>query len=449
MLERFLTGGEQRAITFQSVWAAGGDFGASSWSGSRINYDTAFMLSTTFGCVSLITDTIATFPADTFVRRDGERLPYSPRPVWVDEPDTGLTWSDHAQQVLISMLLSHGACTRVYRNTSGEVVSLVSLDPQLVEPQRNSLGEIEYVWNSQTVISARDMIYIPRLRKPGAVKGIDPLDELKQTFGAASALDEFAARFFSNGSTTSGVLELPQTVSREQAAQLKEIFEDGHRGNSKAHRVGVLGGGGKFVKTSVDPNEAQMLESRRFMVEEIARVFRVPLHMLQVAAPGVQSFASNEENALQFASYTLRPLVARIENAYSRLIPGGGFLRLNMDAILRGDLATRYSAYATAIQSGFLNINTIHRLEDMPSVPGGDAYRVPLANVNLSAADLVETDKKISMAQKLVWAGFDPADVLAQLGLPAIKHTGLPSAQLQPISQIDPESPTTAYPVEG
>ena len=211
----------------------------------------------------------------------------------------------------------------------------------------------------------------------------------------------------------------------------------------------MLGGGGKFVRTGVSPSESQALESRRFMVEEIARVFRVPLHMLQVAAPGVQSYASNEENAIQFASYTLRPIVKKIEDAYSRLIVGGGFLKLNMDALLRGDLKSRYEAYSVAMQGGFTNINMIQRLEDQPSVPGGDAFRVPLANIDLQAASLIETDKRVNMAQRLVLAGFDPVDTLSQLGLPPIKHTGLPSAQLQPISMVDPTNPTAAYPVEN
>lgn len=451
MLERLLSGGggESRAMSFQSMWGAGLDWNTATWSGSRISYDNAFMVSATYGCVRLIADTISTFPANTYVRRDGERYEY-PRPDWVVEPDTNTTMADHLQQVLVSMLLSHGACVRVYRNAGGEVVALVPLNPQLVEPRRNQFGEVEYVWHDGlAVIPASDMIYIPALRKPGQVKGIDPISELKQVFGSASAIEEFAARFFSNGSNVGGIIELPQTISKDQAATVKEVFEDGHRGNRKSHRVGVIGGGGKFVKTTVDPNEAQMIESRRFMVEEIARVYRVPLHMLQVAAPGVQSYASNEENALQFASYTLRPLVAKIEAAYSKLLPGEAFLRLNMDAILRGDLTTRFAAYSSAIQAGYMTINDARRLEDMKPIDGGDVLRVSLANVNIAAADLVETDRKTMMASRLILAGFDPKQTLESLELPDIAHTGVPSTQLQPVSSIDPEDPTAVYNVEN
>lgn len=451
MLGRLLNP-ERRALSYQSVWGAGGDWNAATtWSGERVSYETAFMLSTTYGCVRLISDTISTFPADTFFRRDGQRLPFRPKPAWVLEPSLSVSMIDHIQQVVVSMLLAHGACVRVYRNDVGEVVAVQALDPTLVEPVTNkATGAVDFSWNNgESIIPARDMLYIPMLRRPGRIKGVSPLDELKNVFGSAAALDKFASSFFSNGSVTSGILELPQQVTKDQAGQIKEVFEAGHRGLGKSHRVGVIGGGGKFVKTGVDPEQAQMLQSRQMATEEIARIFRVPLHMLQVAAPGVQSYASNEQNAIQFSSYTLRPIVAKIEEAYSRLLPGGAFLRLNMDAILRGDLASRFASYSNGIQAGFLSINDIHRLEDMPPVAGGDTYRVPLANVNITAADLVETDKLTSMAQRLILAGFEPADVLAKLGLPAIAHTGLPSTQLQLAASMNPDDPSSAYPVEG
>jgi phage portal protein BeeE len=235
-------------------------------------------------------------------------------------------------------------------------------------------------------------------------------------------------------------------LTAEQAMELKTAFEATHKGLSKSNRVGVLGGGGVFKKTGVDPNEAQMLESRQFAVEEIARLFRVPLHLLQVATPGAMSYASVEQNGIQFAQYTLRPYITKIETAYSTLLPGGAFIRFNMDALMRGDLTSRFAAYSTGQQSGFLSVNDIHRLEDMRPADGGDEYRVPLANVNLSAANIVETDKKTMMAQRLINSGFDPAETLAMLGLPPIAHTGVPPVMLQGVAQIDPTDPGGVYP---
>lgn len=427
--------GESRAVTYQSVWGSGGSWNSvQTWAGNSVTYDTALTLGTVYACVRLLVDDISTLPADTFIRRDGNRVPFRPKPSWVDEPDSGYTRADHVAEVVLSMLLTHGACVRVYRNSIGEVVALKALDPNLVEPQRNrETREVEFAWNyGDVIVPARDMIYLPMLRRPGTIKGVSPLDELKQTLGQTSALDEFAARFFSGGSITSGVIETAATLNAEQAGVVKEAYEATHKGTRKAHQVAVLGGGSKFTKTGVDPEQAQMLESRRFQVEEIARIFRVPLHMLQVAAPGVQSYASNEENEIQYATHTLRPIVTRLETAYSRLIyPPDAFLRFNMDALLRGDLTSRYSAYSQGVDAGFLSINDIHRLEDMRSVDGGDAYRVGLENVDVKAAALAEDRMRITNYRSLIDAGVEPADAARVAGLPAMKHNGLPSVQQQ------------------
>ena len=124
------------------------------------------------------------------------------------------------------------------------------------------------------------------------------------------------------------------------------------------------------------------------------------------------------------------------------------FLRINVDGLLRGDFATRMQGYSIGSQAGFLSINDIRKFEDMTPVDSGDVYRVPLANVNLPAADLVETDKKVGMAQRLILSGFEPASTLKALGLPAIAHTGVPSTQLQPVAQIDPANPEAVYEVK-
>jgi hypothetical protein len=140
--------------------------------------------------------------------------------------------------------------------------------------------------------------------------------------------------------------------------------------------------------------------------------------------------------------------VQKIETSYSTLLSQNeAFIRFNMDVLQRGDIQSRFAAYSTGMQSGFLSINDIRRLEDMRPVDGGDENRVPLANVNVGAANVVETERRVLMAQRLIMSGFDPAGALAVVGLPAITHTGLPSVQLQPIAQIDEIDPQAAYPV--
>lgn len=448
MLERLLPPSrESRAITYQTLWGAAADLVArNTWSGTVVTEDTAMRLGTLYAAVRLLSDTVSTLPVDAFQRVDGERVPFRPKPAWVDNPDLGVTRHDHVNQVMLSLLLDGNSFTRVYRNSAGEVVSLVVLAPRDVAIERLPNGEKRYVWRRDTFLREDEVLHITETLMPGQLRGLSRVEMCKEVIGHSMALDEFSARFFGQGSTTSGIITSPTQLTKEQAKDLVDGFEASHRSLRKAHRPGVLSGGASWTKTSVDPNEAQMLESREFAVEEIARIFRIPPHMLGVTKPGASSYASVEQQGIQFAQYTLRPYLEKIESAYSTLLPGQAFLRFNLDGILRGDLASRYQAYSIGTQAGFLSINDIHRREDMRPVDGGDAYRVPLANVNLEAANITELDRKVLIAQRLINAGFDPAETLKALDLPAIAHTGVPPVMLQQLATLNPTDPTAAYP---
>lgn len=420
----FGRGDESRDMSFQQLWLRDEWPPNQSWSGAHVDQLTALQIDTVYACVRTYTDTLSTLPVAPFYRVNGERRPWGPRPIWMDDPGVdNLTWGDYIQQGMVSLLLDGNWFTRVYRNSRGEAVALKVLNPMKVEVRRDGDGNVEYWWDTTTRLPARDILHITELRLPGDVRGVSRITQLKQSLGISKALDEFSARFFSGGSVSSGIITTPAMVNAEQAREIKRAFEDGHKGLGKSHRVGVLGGGSQWVKTGVDPDEAQMLESKRFSVETIARVFSVPLHMLQVATPGAMSYASVEANAIQWTTQSLRPYVAKIENAHTKLLPDGVFMRLNMEALMRGDTASRHSAYSQALQSGWASINDIRRMEDMPPVSGGDVVRVPLANVDLPAANIVETEKNVAMAVALIGAGADPEETLKAFGLPAIPFT--------------------------
>jgi HK97 family phage portal protein len=451
MLRRLLNPGQERNLSYQQIWGAGGDWvsGNMTWSGADVSQKSSIQISAVFACVRLLADTVSTLPADTYIRVGDERRPY-PAPVWVAEPDSDMTRQDFIQQIVVSLMLDGNAFVQVLRSGNG-VAALVVLDPTRIEVRRNAESRRpEYVVDQgKRVLPSEDVLHITDLRRPGDLRGVSRVTELRQTLGLARALDEFAARFFGNGSTTTGIIEYPGNLSEEQARDLVDGFEAGHKGLRRAHRPGVLSGGARFQKTGVDPESAQMLGSRQMSVEEIARIFGVPPHMIGLTTPGAMSYASVEQNAIQFVTHTLRPLVTKIESALTRLLPGDAFLRFNMDGLLRGDSISRAQYHSTALQAGWETVNDVRRIEDLPPVDGGDQIRVSLANIEVNAASLVEMDKRVVMAQRLVTSGFEPASVLAALGLPDMAHTGLPSVQLQGIAQIDPNNPESAYPVVG
>jgi HK97 family phage portal protein len=440
----------RRSISFQTLWGSGEDVILGTQSGTYVTSDTVFKVNAIYSAVSLIADTISTLPLDAYIRIDGERRPFRPRPAWVTKPDVDLVSKEpFYNAVIVSMLLDGNAFIRVYRDAQGKPLNLVVLNPTDVEVVRNGIGRVMYrVQSHDELLSSEQVLHIIDVLKPGQIRGVSRVEALKENFGLAIALESFAARYFGQGVTMAGHIEFPGNLSPEQAKDLSDAFSSRHGGFRKAHKVGVLSGGAKFVSDQVDNNAAQFIDSRRMAVEDVARAFNIPPHLLGL--PGTNTYSSVEQNNIAYTQMTLRPIVQKLEGAFSTLLSAeaGGenaFIRFSMDGLLRGDSNSRFAAYSNGLQSGWLTVNDVRRLEDLTPIEGGDIARVPLANIAITDAGIVAEDKKVMMANRLVTAGYDPKEVLAALDLPAIKHTGVPSVMLQGVAQIDPEDPQGVY----
>jgi HK97 family phage portal protein len=442
---------EQRGINYQTMWASGDTLELGSLAGTSINSDSAFQVNAIFSAVSLISDTISTLPIDAFVNRDGARVPFRPKPSWVEQPDIDIPRQAFYSSVITSLLLDGNAFIRVYSNRKGEVVNLVTLNPTSVEIVRNGIGRLQFnVTGEDKPLTADELIYIPDLLRPGQIRGVSRIHALKENFALALAMEKFAATFFGQGTNLAGVIEFPGNLTQEQADNLRSGFDSRHSGWSRSNRTGVLSGGATFKATQVDPQQSSLIESRRMAVEDVARAFNVPPHLLGL--PGTMAYASVEENNRAWLSTSISPLVQKIEGAISPLMkryPGGenAYIKFNMDALLRANMQSRMTAYSTGLQAGWLTINDVRRLEDLFPVAdaAADTVRVPLANVTITDAGLSAEEKRVRMANVLVLSGYDPAESLAAVGLDPIAHTGLPSSQLQPVSQIDPADPNAVY----
>ena len=445
---------EERAVSFQTVFEAGDDISFGNLSDTAIDSKTVFQVNAVFSAVSLIADTISTLPLDCFIRIDGQRTAFRPKPSWVEKPDIALPRVAFYNSVIVSLLLDGNAFIRVFSNGAGEVVNLVVLNPRTVTVTRTPRGTLSFtVEGENRVLSQEDIIFIPDVLRPGTIRGVSRVEALKENFGLALALEKFAATFFGNGTNLSGVIEYPGQLSFEQSENLRNSFDSKHRGWRRGHRTGILSGGASFKTTQVDPESSQSIEARRLAVEDVARAFNIPAHMLNI--PGTTSYASVEQNNLQFITHTLRPIVQKLEDAFTPLMaryPGGenAFIKWNLDGLARADIQARTAAYSAMIQMGAMSINDVRRLEDMSDIddPAAQNVRVPLANINIEGADLVAEEKRVRMAQVLVLSGYDPAEALVAVGLDPIKHTGLASTQLQPVAQVDPENPGAVYEVQ-
>ena len=425
--------GETRAISFQSLWGAGDLTSYETQSSAFVDYNTSLTVNAVWACVSLISDTVSALPVDTYIRRDGIAYPYRPKPAWVSKPDVAMPSVAFWQQTMISLLIDGNAFVRMFRDSKGEIVNMVVLNPLNVQVSRNALGQKFYTSTVEgnKVLSGDEMLHISgSILMPGEFRGKSPIDTLRENIGLAISLESFAARFFGQGTTQNGVIEYPGSLTSEQAENLSKSFDRQHKGYRKAHKTGILSGGATFKPTMVANDQAQMLDSRRLAVEDVARAYRVPTDMIGLNNGG-QSYNSIEQKQIAFVTHTLRPWLAKLEDAFSTLLPDTAFLAFSTDDLLRGDYATRIEGYSKLLQNGVLSTNEVRRKENMRPIDGGDVVRVPLTNININAASLNEEETKVDMAQKLIALGFVPEDVLKSLGLTPIAHTGLPTVQLQ------------------
>lgn len=435
-----LIGREERAVSFQTIWGAGDFIEDQSLSATVVNSETALQINAVFSAVSLISDTIATLPIDAYIRRGGARYPLRPRPAWVLKPDVDTTREAFYGAVIVSLLIDGNVFIRKYRNNRGDLVNMVVLNPRDVDIKRSGLGRVLYtVKGEEKALTNDEITFIPDVVRPGQLRGISRVEALKENFGLAIALENYAAKFFGSGTQTSGVIEVPTGIplSADQAKAMQVAFDSRHKGWGRAHKTAVLSGGATYKPTNVPNDQAQFLDSRRMAVEDVARAFNVPPHLLGL--PGTNTYASVEQNNIAFVTHTLRPIAAKIESAMTELLAQqtgleAAFIKISLDGLLRADITARTAAYSTMLQAGVYSINDVRSFEDLRPIedPSADTVRVPLANVNVDAADLSAMSEKVNMAQRLIQVGFDPDDVMAKLELPAISHTGKDSVQLQP-----------------
>lgn len=411
------------AIGYETLFRLGGDPITTTNAGVLVNGDSSLGLTAVWSAISLTADTIATLPCKAYRYDDNSQAQVlSPQPAWISKPDPDMTASSFWQAYITSMMLHGHGFARVYRD--GErVLGMAVLNPTKVKMKRLDDATIEYRYENK-VIPSRDIRSTPYFLQPGEVRGTSPIVQLAQNIGLAIALDTFTARFFGSGANPGLVLKTPGKLTTDQVEDLANQVDAKHAGLTASHRPLILQGGLETEKTTNANDQNQLIESRRFAVEDIARIFNTPPHLLGL--PGYNSYASVEESNLQWISHQLRPLATKLESTFSDLLPPGQFLRFNFGALERGNLASRATAYSQLTQAGIISTDDARRLEDLPLInTDASTYpRVPLANIDIKAAGLAEQEKLVAIATKLIQAGFDPAATMAAVGLPPIKHDG-------------------------
>lgn len=365
-----------------------------SSAGKNVNERSAMQMTAVYSCVRILAEAVAGLPLHLYrYKEDGGKeraIDNNLYHLLHDEPNKEMSSFIFRETLMTHLLLWGNAYAQIIRNGKGEVVALYPLMPNKMQVDRDENGELYYIYTRSSdeaktmegvtvYLTPRDVLHIPGLGFDGLV-GYSPIAMAKNAIGLAIATEEYGAKFFANGAAPSGVLEHPGTI--KDPSKLRENWNSTFGGSANSGKVAVLEEGMKYTPISISPEQAQFLETRKFQIDEIARIFRVPPHM--VGDLEKSSFSNIEQQSLEFVKYTLDPWVIRWEQSLSRALLNEDekrkyFFKFNLEGLLRGDYESRMSGYAVARQNGWMSANDIRELENMDKIPaeeGGDLYLI-------------------------------------------------------------------------
>lgn len=418
----FLTGSiraEKRGET-DDFWYQ--EVGPMSKSGMRVTPDSSMRTTTVFRCVSLIAQSVAMLPLSLFRDKGDEgKEPVKSHPlhaVMHDRPNRSQTAIEYREMCGAHMLLRGNAYSLKKYDGAGRIVGLDPLHPDAVTPWLDeSAGRLRYtvrINGQMTEYSDEQIFHLRGLSLDGWL-GISPIQYCQESIGITLAAEDYAARFFKNDARPRGILKMPgQFKDKAQRDSFIEDFRKAY-GGSNRHRTAVLEHGIEYVPIGMDNRDAQFLESRKFQVTDVARIFGVPPHMVGDVEKSTSWGSGIEQQGIGFIQYTLQPWLTRWEQAIKRdLIRDPKlFAEHNIDALQRGDIATRYAAYEKGVQNGWLVPNEVRRKENMNPREGLDE---PLRQLNMAPAN-------------------DPAETLAQHECDSMRHMLDPSAPAKAVKR--------------
>ena len=392
LLDRLL---EKRSIENPAVninWQALADIlgGSASISGKVVNPSSAMQLTAVYACVTLISETIGSLPLILYQRQErgkSRAINHSLYQVLHDAPNSEQTSVEFRSLVMAHVLLYGHGYAEVVRNGAGQVKELWPIAPWLVTEGRNSRNELVYTVRLPKKIEQN--LSGSRVLHIQAPLGLSPIAQAREALGLTMASEEYGARWFANDSTPGGILEHPGQLSSDAQERIKKQVEDQTRSLTNKHRMMILEEGMKWSKIGVSPEDSQMLETRKFQVSEIARIFRVPPHMIGDVEKSTSWGTGIEQQNIGFITYSLRSWMVRWEQGIDTTLLTKEerkeyFAEFLVDGLLRGDAKTRYSNYSIGRQNGWLSGNDIRELENMNPVDGLDAY---LVNGNMIPVD--------------------------------------------------------------
>ena len=368
-----------------------------SSSGKAVTERSAMQMTAVYSCVRILSEAVAGLPLHLYRYNDsGSKEKAVDHPLYRllhDEPNPEMSSFVFRETLMTHLLLWGNAYAQIIRNGKGDIIALYPLMPNKMTVDRDENGRLYYSYqrsndeaigeSGRVILKPSDVLHILGLGFDGLV-GYSPIAMAKNAIGLAIATEEYGAKFFANGAAPSGVLEHPGTL--KDPSKIREAWQSQFGGSQNSGKVAVLEEGMKYTPISISPEQAQFLETRKFQINEIARIFRVPPHM--VGDLEKSSFSNIEQQSLEFVKYTLDPWVVRWEQSIMRSLlspteKSEYFVKFNLEGLLRGDYQSRMNGYAIGRQNGWMSANDIRELENLDLIPDEDGGNLYLVNGNM------------------------------------------------------------------
>ncbi|HGI3626447.1 TPA: phage portal protein [Streptococcus agalactiae] len=368
-------------------------------SGENVDEFKAMQTTAVYACVRILAEAVASLPIHVYEMTSSGKKKKIDHPLYFllhDEPNPEMSSFIFRETIMSHLLIWGNAYVQIIRDKAGRVISLYPLLPDKMSVYRDDSGKLYYKYQRQTeenpnfkdkgtvLLKQEDILHVPGLGFDGLI-GYSPIAMAKNVIGMTLATENYGAAFFKNGANPGGVLEHPGIL--KDPKRVRDSWNAVYNGVTNAHKVAVLEEGMKYTQVGIPPEEAQFLQTRKFQINEIARLYRIPPHM--VGDLEKSSFSNIEQQSLEFVKYTLDPWVVRLEQAFKRslFLPEEKkryLIKFNVDGLLRGDYQSRMNGYAIARQNGWLSTNDIRELEDLNLLSDEEGGNLYLINGNMT-----------------------------------------------------------------
>jgi phage portal protein, HK97 family len=383
-----------------------------SIAGKHVNERSAMQISAVNAAVRILAESIASLPLHVFEKgKHGDRIKAEDLELFYllhDKPNPEMTSFIFRETLMTHILLWGNGFAQILRNGRGEVMGLYPLLPNKMSVERDEKGQLYYRYirndnepptmdGNTVILMPENVLHIPGLGFDGLV-GYSPISMTKNAIGLALAAEEYGSKFFANGAAPAGVLEHPGII--KDVSKLRESWNQTFGGSGNAGKVAILEEGLHFNPIAMSPQDSQLLETRQYQLNEIARIFRIPPHMLGDLSKA--TFSNIEEQSLEYVKYTLTPWICRWEASLTDALltreeQRKYEIRFNVDGLLRGDYKSRMEGYAVGINNGFMCPNDVRRLEGFDLIPdekGGNNFLIQGAMVKLENAGIYAAKKE-------------------------------------------------------